>query len=262
MRTRAGLLTEVARGHVDYALLPVTPGEPGAPHDLAAFFADLPPDLHIYAEVQAHLPDALLAACEPSEVRTIFATAGAFERCARWLATQYPAAKRVITPSDASAVIQARDRLAHAPGSGAAALAPRLCGELHGLSPLFPDVQDDPVPRARHLVLSRARARPTGADRTTVLLTLDERPGALATALSALATCDVTGLALSPEATIPGRGALVLLDLAGHHELPPLAPALERLARACRHARVIGSYPRAASTRADPPGLPGAGHPP
>jgi chorismate mutase/prephenate dehydratase len=60
-----------------------------------------------------------------------------------------------------------------------AAIGTGLAGEMYGLKTLFPRIEDNPNNITRFLVLSKEQARRTGDDKTSVMFTTEDRPGAL-----------------------------------------------------------------------------------
>jgi prephenate dehydratase len=142
--------------------------------------------------------------------------------------------------------------------AAAAVLSPRAATRL-GLAVLARDIEDEPDDRTRFLVVARSADGwlPAGAGepfRTTVVFGLPNVPGALAAALTDLATA---GLNLSKleSRPLPGRAweYVFWADLDGDAREPGTSQALDALRARVSFLRVLGSYPRAAEPR------PGAG---
>ena len=57
-------------------------------------------------------------------------------------------------------------------------------GEIHGLHVLFPDIEDEPNVVTRFLILSKQQALPSGNDKTSIMFTTADKPGALVAVLS------------------------------------------------------------------------------
>ena len=127
----------------------------------------------------------------------------------------------------------------------AAAIASARAAEVFGLTPL--QVVDSGL-RAQHHALPRRsagrRCRPTPPDKTTIVFTLPNEPGALFKALSvfALRGIDLTKLESRP---MPGRKweYLFYADLAAARDDLPCARALAHLAEFAPMLRILGSYP-------------------
>ena len=127
----------------------------------------------------------------------------------------------------------------------AAAVAPELAGELFDLTVAKARLDDGPADVARFLVLGKQPAPPTGADATSLLVGLDDRPGRLAQVLDRLGEA---GLNLRRIASRPtdrrGLRDIFFVDLDGHRSDPACATTLELLAAEVPLFKVLGSYPR------------------
>lgn len=146
-----------------------------------------------------------------------------------------------------------------------AAIASARAAEVFGLAILRAGIQDFADNITRFLVVGRMSASeegrvPPGANKTTVVFTLPNEPGALFKALSvfALRNIDLTKLESRP---IPGRPweYLFYADLAvGAHEYK-CGRALTHLAEFAPSLRVLGTYPAWRAER-DAAGHQAAGH--
>ena len=165
----------------------------------------------------------------------------ALAQCRDWLTTNLPDATQVPAPSTAAA---ARSCQADARG---AAIASSQAARLHGLAVLRERVQDRDDNVTRFLVIGHAGrvAIPASADRTSILLALPHRAGALYEVLGPLseAAVHISKIESRPS---PGRSwaYVFFLDLDGHVEQPPLKTALELVAARCPLFRVLGCYQR------------------
>ncbi len=90
-----------------------------------------------------------------------------------------------------------------------------------------------------------AAARATGADRTSVVLRLDNVPGALVAAMTEFAIRDIDLTRIESRPTRIELGTYVFfLDCVGHIDDDPVAEALKALHRRCADVRYLGSWPR------------------
>lgn len=129
----------------------------------------------------------------------------------------------------------------------AAAIASPLAGERYSLDVLARDLQSQPGNRTRFLVLDREPApRTDGPHRTSLVLVTSHDPGALHEALGPFARRGVNLMKLESRPTEASRWEYrFYLDLAGHHEDPDVAKALEEVRGMVPTLEVLGSYPRA-----------------
>jgi prephenate dehydratase len=128
-----------------------------------------------------------------------------------------------------------------------ASLAPRLAGEIHGLTVLGRDVEDEAHNTTRFVVLAKtpqwAPAR-NGPVVTTFVFRVRNVPAALYKALGGFATNGVNMTKLESY-MVDGEftATQFLADVDGHPDDPPLARALEELAFFSREVRILGVYP-------------------
>ena len=245
-----GVFTEVRRGHVNYGLVPIENSLGGGIVETLDAFKANAHQISIYGEVQITVHHALLANCEPRQVRRIHSKPEIFQQCRNWLSTQYPGVELMPAASSSRAAQTAADECRKAleigaePGS--AAIGTTLAGQLYELSVLFPRIEDDPNNVTRFVIIARQQARPTGDDKTSLMFVTEDKPGALA---SVLGDFQAAGINLSHIDKRPrGRGEnwayTFFIDALGHREDPEMATAIERARAHCRELLVLGSYPR------------------
>src|SRR5215471_18525597 len=125
----------------------------------------------------------------------------------------------------------------------AAAIASQRAGEVFGLASLASSIQDFDDNITRFIVIGRRPFKNTVADKTTIVFTVPNEPGALFKALSvfALRGVDLTKLESRP---IPGRPweYLFYADLAVARDELKCARALSHLAEFAPTLRMLGSY--------------------
>ncbi|HSZ81751.1 MAG TPA: chorismate mutase [Polyangia bacterium] len=230
----------VGRG-ADYGVVPVEEAAEGlVTHALDHFIDSDLLDVLIVGEIVIQAAHALLThSGETAGVERVYAHPVAAARCAAGLVEAVRGAAIVAAPSAAAAAALARD------DARGAAVAPALAGELFDLAVARARLDDGPADVARFLVLGRVAAPPTGADATSLLVGLDDKPGRLADVLERLAAA---GLNLRRIASRPtdrrGLRDLFFVDLDGHRDAPACRAVLERLASELPLFKVLGSYPR------------------
>jgi prephenate dehydratase len=137
-----------------------------------------------------------------------------------------------------------------------------LAAQHYGLTELAAGVVDEPNARTR-FVLAGQPARPparTGADRTSVVLRLDNRPGALVAALTEFGVRDIDLTRIESRPTRTELGTYVFfLDCVGHIDDIAVAEALKALHRRCADVRFLGSWPTGSVRGAVPPEMDEAG---
>jgi chorismate mutase/prephenate dehydratase len=248
-----GVFTQVQRGLVHYGMVPIENSTGGGIVETLDAFRDLgqrgKAEVSICAEVQIEVQHCLLANCAPARIARIFSKPEVFEQCRAWLASKFPRAERIPTPSSSRAaeLVAEESRRAQAKGltPDCAALGSELAGQIYGLNPLLIGVEDNPGNITRFLVISRQAAERTGDDKTTVMFNTADRPGALVAVLQAFErhAINLTHIEKRPS----GRRNWTytfFVDAQGHQSEPGMIAALTDARQHCRELAALGSYPR------------------
>jgi prephenate dehydratase len=246
-------LAAVRSGDADYACVPIENSIEGTVlptlDDLATgtplqIFAELTLDVSFTIVVRRGTPAA--------DVATVAAFPVAAAQVRHWLAAHLPTAQVVPANSNAAA---AHD-VSH--GRADAGVSTALAAERYGLTVLASDVVDEPNARTRFVLAGRPGPPPdrTGADRTSVVLRLDNVPGALVSAMTEFAIRDIDLTRIESRPTRIELGTYIFfLDCVGHIDDDAVAEALKALYRRCTDVRYLGSWPTGAAAGAAPPRL-------
>jgi len=178
-----------------------------------------------------------------ADVRTVHTHPHAAAQVRRWLQEHLPDAELRLSSSTAAG---AEDVAA---GRADAAVATGLAGTRLGLHALAEDVADTADAETRFVLVTGPGAPPprTGADRTAVVLSLANAPGALVAALTEFAVRGIDLTRIESRPTRTGLGTYrFYLDCVGHVRDPLVAQALAALHRRCTEVRFLGSWPAAA----------------
>lgn len=241
-----GVFTEVMRGHVDYGLVPIENSTGGGIAETQDAFRDSVGKIVVYAEVVLTIRHSLLANCEPTNIRRIYSKPEVFAQCRKWLSAQFPQAELIHAASTSRAAMMAKDEQDADPSIGAAAIASSLAGQIHGVNLLFEDIEDNPNNLTRFFIIARQQAEPSGDDKTSLMFTTEDKPGALVRVLSIF---DRLGVNLTHIDKRPsGRenwSYTFFVDAEGHRADAPLASAITLASGECATLHVLGSYPRA-----------------
>jgi prephenate dehydratase len=187
-----------------------------------------------------------------ADVRTVAAFPVAAAQVRRWLAAHLPTAELRPANSNADAAQQVAD------GHVDAAVSSPLAGIQRGLSTLADGVVDEVNARTRFVLVGQPGQPParSGADRTSVVLRIDNAPSALVSALTELG---IRGIDLTRIESRPTRielGTYVFfVDCVGHIDDDAVAEALKALHRRCTDVRYLGSWPTGLLAGAPPPQL-------
>jgi chorismate mutase/prephenate dehydratase len=175
-------------------------------------------------------------------IKIVAAHPQALGQCQGWLGQHLPHVERRAVSSNAEGA-----RLASEDAS-VAALASERAASQYGLHVVQSAVQDEPNNRTRFVVVTRADrhtpSMPTGHDCTSLVVSVDNRPGAMHDMLVPLKR---HGVSMTRFESRPARSGqwdyLFYIDLAGHPAQDNVAAALQELRAQCSFFKVLGSYP-------------------
>ncbi len=237
VNTIASVFEEVNRGHADFGLVPIENSTDGRIVDTLDMFTRLP--LRICGEVQISVHHNLLARCPRGEIIEIYSKPQALSQCRDWLAKNMPQARLIEVTSTSTAAQLARDK----PGAGA--VASQQAAVEYGLQLLAEDIQDNKNNVTRFAVIGEESSKPSGKDRTALLLQISHKPGALSDALVAFKKnrVNLTWIESFPLRG-PESGYLFFLDFEGHSLDTKIRKTLTELEKKAVRLEVLGSYPR------------------
>lgn len=230
----------VEAGNADYGVVPVensTEGAVGGTLDLL-----LANPLKVCGEVRLRIHQQLMSRAEGiGAARRIYSHAQSLAQCHEWLNRNLPHLPRIPVASNAEAARMA----AEDPES--CAIAGEAAAQLYGLNILAPNIEDDPNNTTRFLVIADHDAGPSGKDRTSLVFSAANRPGAIHGLLEPLARHGVDMTKLQSRPARSGLWEYVFYaDINGHREDAAVAAALKELDERAAFVKVIGSYPVAA----------------
>jgi prephenate dehydratase len=123
-----------------------------------------------------------------------------------------------------------------------------LAAERYGLAPLVEDLADNPGAVTRFVMVEPAGAlpQPTGNDKTSLVVVVEDRTGALLDVLREFAVRDISLTRIESRPTRERKWVYSFsLDCEGHVADRRVGEALAALHRVCEDVRFLGSYPRA-----------------
>ncbi len=232
----------VACGSVDYGVVPVENSTEGSVSmTLDSLIAG---DVHISGELMLRIDQQLMARTDAvSRPERIVSHAQSLAQCRDWLDVHYPGVELMAVMSNSEAARMASE------SPSIYAIGPALAAERYELEIRSANIQDQPNNTTRFVVIGRDAVPPSGRDKTSLLLSIRNEPGALASLLAPLAEL---GIDLSRIESRPARDKawdyLFFIDIEGHQEDPKVVEAIRRMEPHCVWLRVLGSYPRAFTT--------------
>jgi chorismate mutase / prephenate dehydratase len=231
----------VESGAADFCIVPVENSTEGA----VGRSLDLMPQtqMKVCGEVVLRIHHHLMAKAAPREfgdIRRVFSHGQSLAQCHEWLNTNLPHVERIAVSSNAEAARRAAEE------AGSAAVAGEMAAEHYGLEILASNIEDEPNNTTRFLILGDYEPKPSGRDKTSMVLSARNRAGAVYEMLTPFAT---RGVSMTKFESRPSRVALwdylFFVDIEGHRSDANVAAALEEVAKIAGYLKVLGSYPTA-----------------
>jgi chorismate mutase/prephenate dehydratase len=235
-KTITDVFTEVSKGRADYGVVPVENSTEGVVTHTLDMFVDS--DLKIVAQIVLPVQHCLLSNGPRSQIKKLFGHPQSLGQCRLWVQTNLPRVEIIETSSNArSAEMAAREK-------SSAAIAGILAAEKYDLDVLEYDIQDNAANATRFLVLGRQCSPPTGHDRTSIMISIFDRVGALYSALAAFRKYRINMTKI--ESRPSKRKAweyFFFIDCDGHVQDRKVENALRHLGEHCNFVKVLGSFP-------------------
>jgi chorismate mutase/prephenate dehydratase len=232
-----GVFASVESSTANYGLVPVensTEGAIGRTLDLL-----LSSNLKICGEVLLQVHQCVLSnENDLSLIRKIYSHPQSFGQCLGWLNAHLPHAERIPASSNADAARMAAEE------SFSAAIAGTQAADHFKLKVLAQNIEDDARNTTRFLMIGNQEVAPSGKDKTSLVTTAANRPGAVHDLLVPLAQNGVSMTKLESRPSRTGLWEYVFyVDIEGHQADAKVAVALEQLKQIAAFVKVLGSYP-------------------
>ena len=228
---------EVAAGNADFGVVPVENSGQGTIQSTLDMFLTSP--LKICGEVELRVHQYLLSRTGHIEdIERVYSHGMSLAQCKNWLRQNLPRAHKEAVSSNAEAVRRAKK------SDDAAAIAGENAAHVYGMKVVAGPIEDRSDNTTRFLVIGRASFPPSGNDRTSLMVSIRDQPGALYRILEPLARRDIS---MNRIESRPAHGGLwqyaFFIDVQGHVDESPLKDALADIDGFAGDVRVLGSYP-------------------
>ena len=229
---------EVAAGAANYGVVPVENSTEGViSHTLDLFQQSR---LNICGEVELRIHHHLLVKNADVKVTRVLAHQQALAQCRGWLEANLPGAVHVAVGSNAEAARLVSD------DDSAAAIASDMAAELYELFIKERNIEDHPDNTTRFLVIGPQAALSSGEDKTSLLVSVNNKPGSLYAMLKPMAE---HGISMTRIESRPSRQAMweyvFYIDVDGHRDDADVAAVLTALEKEAFAVKILGSYPKA-----------------
>ena len=181
MKNFEGVFKAIDEGLCAYGVLPLensTAGSVNKVYDLMMKY-----NFYIVKSIKFKIDHSLLAlkGTKKDDIKEIYSHEQAVMQCSEYLKNM-PGVKVTVCENTAAAA----KKVSESGRNDVAALASSVCGDLYGLNLVEEDVQDNGNNYTRFICISKKPEIYPGAEKTSVMMTLPHRPGALYNILSRL----------------------------------------------------------------------------
>lgn len=230
---------EVEAGNCQYGVVPIENSTEGVVNHTLDMF--LHSSLRVCGEVELRIHHHLLSRHERLErIGKVYSHQQSLAQCRDWLVANLRDAECISVSSNAEAARRASLE------EGSAAIAGEAAGELYALHAVCSNIEDHPDNTTRFLIIGRQSVPPSGNDKTSLLVSAGNKPGALFRLLEPLARSNVSMTRIESRPSQSVRWEYVFFfDVEGHAEDAALKSVLDQLSKEASLLRVLGSYPKA-----------------
>jgi len=240
MPTFADIFHDLEHGRIDYGIVPVENSIEGSVTSTLDSFIKYA--VKICGEVNLAIKHNLVSYSGSLEdVKTVVSYSQPLAQCQGWLRHHLPGipTQTVLSTGTAAQMAQSDHTLA--------AIASDLAIKTYDLQVVARGIEDYRGNTTRFLVIGKSSPSQSGRDKTSLLLSLVDRPGALYHTLNILAD---QGVSLTKIESRPMKGEvgkyMFFIDFIGHLEDPRIKETCDRLRESCASFEWLGSYPQAA----------------
>ena len=174
-----------------------------------------------------------------SSIKKIFAHNQTLSQCEEWLSKNIPDVQCVSADSNAQAAILAKKY------KNTACLGNEICSKLYGLNVLARNIHDIHNNTTRFIVIGNTCIDQSNNDKTSFVMSLTNKAGALSKSLEVLARSKIS---MTKIESIPTKEKnweyLFLIDISGHVNDKKISNALKKISLNAKYFHLLGSYPK------------------
>ena len=240
MATIDEVFREVESGSAHYGVVPVENSTEGVVNTTLDSFTHS--NVTICGEVELRIHHNLMVGANTREdaITRIYSHQQSFAQCRQWLDAHYPTADRIPVSSNSDAARRMKSEW------NAAAIAGEVAAEMYELKVVASNIEDNPHNSTRFLIVGREHVPASGEDKTSIIVSMKNKPGAL---YELLAPFHEAGIMLTRVETRPSKDGtwayLFFIDFEGHESTGAIKDCLLRVEKMAVYVKRLGSYPKA-----------------
>jgi chorismate mutase/prephenate dehydratase len=227
----------VDTGAAEFGVVPIENSNEGIVSYTLDLFMDY--DLKINSEVLLEVAHNLLSKSgDKDKIKKIYSHPQPAAQCRRWIETNMPG----IPVLEASSTARAAEIASN--DEDVAAIASELAAKMYDLHFVERHIEDSRRNFTRFLVVAEESPKRTGRDKTSIMFSVKDRPGALYDILTPFKRAKIN---LSKIESRPSKRKaweyIFFVDMEGHVEDKKVMKAIEGMKEDCLFLKVLGSYP-------------------
>ena len=234
------VFAEVETGEAVYGVVPVENSTEGMVNHTLDNFMQSPLMICGEVELPIHLHLLVNKQADVSKIKKICAHQQALAQSRAWLDSRWPGVEREAVSSNAKAA-----RIA-AGDDSVAAIAGDMAVELYDLVKVSENIQDLSQNTTRFLIIGRESIAPSGDDKTSLIISTHNKPGALYRLLEPFHR---ESIMLTRIDTRPSRtenwAYVFFIEFEGHQQDDKIKKILVELKEQSLMLKSLGSYPKA-----------------
>jgi chorismate mutase/prephenate dehydratase len=232
-----GVFDAVDSGKAEFGIVPIENSNEGVVSYTLDLFMDY--DLKVSAEVMLEISHNLLSKSgDKTKIKKVYSNPQATAQCRRWLESNLPGIPIFESASTAKAAeIASQDH-------EAAAIASELAAKVYDLHFVEKNIGDSKHNFTRFLVISKEYPQKTGRDKTSIMFSIKDKPGALHDILSPFkkARINLTKIESRPSKRKAWE-YIFFVDMEGHIDDRRVRKAIDNIKDSCLYVKILGSYP-------------------
>lgn len=231
---------EVEAGASHYGVVPVENSSEGVVNTTLDNF--LESNIRICGEVELRIHHHMLVSDigKPDSITRIYSHQQSLAQCRKWIDAHWPNVERIAVNSNGEAARRIKGEW------NAAAIAGETAANIYGLTKLHENIEDNPSNTTRFLIIGQQNVAPSGVDKTSIIVSMRNKPGAL---YHLLKPFDDHGVSLTRVETRPCKSGVwayvFFIDFEGHESDPNVVKVLEEIEQQAVELKRLGSYPKA-----------------
>ncbi len=236
-RELSEVFERVKKGEIEYGVVPIENSLEGSVNQTYDLF--LEHDLQVCGEIVLRIVHCLIAhpGTSSDSVKTVYSHPQALAQCKRFL--ERLGCKLIPAFDTAGSVRMIKEEGLR----DAAAIASEIAAEIYGMDVLAKEIEDSPNNYTRFFVLSKHDSPYSGEDKTSIIFSAKNIPGALYEVLEEFAKrrIDLTKIESRPTKKTPWEYNFYL-DFKGHRNEEKCRQALTSIQDKTLFIKILGSY--------------------